>query len=340
MKKIFLITPLVIIALTFYYLFFLNKPVGNPVEKIIPRPLNTYKFENLRKTKFVPTEITVGKQIDERQDSVSRMFYFSTPEKPNSKKMLKTSGVINIPKKDGTYPVVVMFRGFIPDPYKSGEGTQPSAKVLAKNDFITLAPDFLGFGESDKGSMDPFENRFQTYTTALSLLSSLTNLNKALDASYSGTITADLTKIGIWGHSNGGSIALSALELSGVNYPTVLWAPVSKSFPYSVLYYTDEYDDQGKSARKVIANFENLYDSDKFSQINYFNWIKAPIEIHQGELDEEVPIWWSRELTSFLKNKGVNVTLITYPNADHNFLPSDWTQSVLDTISFFNKLFK
>ncbi|MDE2590963.1 MAG: hypothetical protein KGL95_15005, partial [Patescibacteria group bacterium] len=99
--------------------------------------------------------------------------------------------------------------------------------------------------------------------------------------------------MGIWGHSNGGHITLAALAISGVTYPTVLWAPVSASFPYSILYYTDESDDQGMTLRKVLAQFEMVYNTDVFDPSKYYAWIKAPLDINQGTSDVEVPYWWT-----------------------------------------------
>ncbi|MBI2032161.1 MAG: prolyl oligopeptidase family serine peptidase, partial [Candidatus Levybacteria bacterium] len=306
MKKILallFIVSFVIALIESIYIYqteFLKKDIIKA--KFIPKPLLSYTFENLRNTKFPKNQITFGDVVSETDDSFAQIFYFSVPKTPKSQKMDKVSGFANIPKKEGEHPVIVMFRGFIPeDIFESGIGTQPSAKELAKNGFITLAPDFLGFGQSASPSGNSFESRFQTYTTALTLLSSLPTLNSGLDPNYVGTISADLQKIGIWGHSNGGHIALSALAISGKSYPTVLWAPVSKSFPYSILYYTDESDDQGKAMRKSLADFEELYDTKLFSPEKYFKWIKTPILINQGLSDQEVPYWWSDELVEVLK---------------------------------------
>lgn len=332
---------LFLIALSeFLYIFQNQWFKKNIIEDLpIPRPLISYTFENLKKTNFPQNQIKFGGVVSENDYSFSRMFYFSVPASPNSKKMKKVSGLANIPKKEGEYPVVVMFRGFIPDDvYKSGSGTQPSARELSKNGFITLAPDFLGFGESDAPA-DSFEGRFQTYTTALTLLSSLPTLNNGLESEYTGTISANLERIGIWGHSNGGHIALSALAITEKDYPTVLWAPVSKSFPYSILYYTDEYDDQGKILRKALSNFEDLYDIELFSPERYYKWIKAPILINQGVNDQEVPYWWSDELADTLEKSDINVTYFKYPSADHNLLPSGWSNAVQNTINFYKQQF-
>lgn len=314
----------------------------NPIIKNIPKPkpLLDYTFDNLKATKFPTTQISVGQMVNETPDSYSQMFYFSVPEKPSSTVMKKVSGLLNLPKKPGIYPVIVMIRGYVPkETYQPGYGTQPSAKVFSQNGLITLAPDFLGYGESDNPSDNGFEDRFQTYVTTLTLLSSLSTLNSGLEASYSGKIKADTTKIGLWGHSNGGHIALSTLAISGQPYPTVLWAPVSKSFPYSILYYTDDTDDEGKALRLALAHFEEDYDSELFSPINFYQWIKAPLEIHQGTADQEVPVWWSDNLVKTLKKDGVNVTYLTYPGADHNLRPNGWSGAVFRSLDFFiNKL--
>lgn len=307
--------------------FFFLKNKEKP--KVTPKPLLSYTFDSLKSTNFPASKIAFGEKLDETADYTSQMFYFEVPEKPGSATYLKVSGLANIPNKEGNYPIIVMFRGYIPkETYKPGAGSQPSAKILAKNGFITLAPDFLGYGESASPSATLFEDRFQTYTTALTLLASLSSLKE---------IGADTTKIGIWGHSNGGQIALSALAISGVNYPTVLWAPVSKPFPYSILFYTDEADDHGKALRKSLAIFEEDYDVELFSPANYYSWIKAPIQIHQGTADQEVLPFWTDELTKTLKKDNIDVSYFKYPGADHNLLPNGWNDAVLREVEFFKE---
>lgn len=311
--------------------------------RVEEKPLVKYAFENLKKEKFVPSPITLGHVLDEDRSVISQMFYFDVPTgKENnssaSSGLKKVSGLINVPRQEGTYPVIVMIRGFVPkETYTTGIGTKRAGEVLAQNGFITIAPDFLGYGKSDNPSRNSIEERFQTYTTAISLLSSLVNLNTGLNASYSGGIKADLSKIGIWGHSNGGQIALSVLEITGKNYPTVLWAPVSKPFPYSILYFTDEFDDHGKALRKVVANFENDYDIELYSPSNFYSWINSPIEIHQGLVDDAVPLKWSDKLVGDLEKLEKDVTYFTYPGADHNLLPSGWSTAVERSLNFYKQ---
>ncbi len=314
--------------------YFQNTSFVNPLGKVIEKvqhPLEKYTFAHLRKTSFPPSVISLGDVVKEETDFSSIKFYFLVDGK-------KVSGLMNIPTTAGIYPVLVLFRGFVPkETYTSGEGSRRTAEYFAKQGFITLAPDFLGFGDSEKGSENGMEDRFQTYTTGLTLLSSIKNLNKTLEATESGSIQADTTKVGIWGHSNGGHIALSVLAISGKPYPTVLWNPVSKPFPYSILYFTDEYDDHGKALRKFVADFEEDYDVEKYSPPNYYKYITAPIQLDQAVDDEEVPLRWSNELNTTLKELDVDVTYNTYPGENHNFTNGSWQKVVTNSSGFFKE---
>ncbi|MDP2638504.1 MAG: prolyl oligopeptidase family serine peptidase [Candidatus Levybacteria bacterium] len=313
--------------------FFLVKNF-NPQETKSPiakeKPLDKYTFQNLKKNNFSPSPIILGKSLNENINFISQIFYYNVEGK-------KISGLLNVPVSEGLYPVIVMMRGFVPkEIYETGVGTKRAGEVFAQNGFITIAPDFLGYGDSDNPSLDSIEERFQTYTTALGLLSSIENLNNGLDASYSGKIKADTSRVGIWGHSNGGHIALSILEVTGKNYPTVLWAPVSKPFPYSIFFFMDEFEDHGKALRRVVANFENDYNIELYSPSNFYSWINAPIEIHQGTADDAVPFKWSDLLVKDLTELEKDVTYFSYPGADHNLLPG-WDVAVQRSLEFYKE---
>lgn len=289
-------------------------------------PLDVYSIENLSKVKATPSMINLQKVLKDDKDFTSYLFSLTFPPNPAKSEKKKVTGQINIPKGEGPYPVVVMLRGYVDQKiYKTGDGTRRAGEYFAKNGFISLAPDFLGYGQSDEEAGNIFESRFQTYTTALALLNSLGSLN-----------LWNKSDIFLWGHSNGGQIAISILEATGADYPTTLWAPVSKPFPYSVLYYTDESDDKGKLIRSELAKFEDLYNPDLYSIHKYFDRIKAPIQLHQGAADDAVPRQWSDYLADTLLGLNVNLDYFTYPGADHNLNPS-WDLVVQRDLAFFSK---
>ncbi len=312
----------------------LISPVVHETQK--KKPLLVYRFENLAKTRFTPQQIKWEEKIySETEDIVSHIVYFKVPLLPDETKWGTVSGLLTAPKKEGIYPVIIMLRGFVPDEeYAPGAGTRRVGEGLAKNGYITLAPDFLGYGMSSPPSSDGFESRFQTYTTVLSLLTSLPNLTVTMKNELAQPNTK---QVGIWGHSNGGHIALSVLAITGKPYPTVLWAPVSKPFPYSILFYTDEYEDRGKLLRKMLSRFETEYDVNLFSPDRYYKNIKAPLSLHQGTADVEVPVSWSEELVEILTGYKINIQYTEYAQADHNLQPG-WESALQNSIRFYQTL--
>lgn len=311
----------------------------NQTESQKPKPLEKYSYENLSKAEFKPSEITLGEILKDEPQYTSQMFYFNVDPSLNSGQSKKVSGLINLPKKSGNYAVIVMLRGFVEkEEYSTGVGTQRAGEYFAQNGFITLAPDFLGYGQSENPSDLAIEERFQTYITVLTLLKSIPNLNNQLSA-INNQLSSDPYRVGIWAHSNGGQIALSVLEITGSNYPTVLWAPVSKPFPYSILYYTDEFEDHGKALRKVVADFEVDYDVEAYSLTNFLDRIQAPIQLHQGTADDAVPVKWSDNLNQSLKDQELELEYFRYPGADHNLTPG-WNEAIQRSLKFYQEKLK
>ena len=274
----------------------------------IEKPLEKYSFENLRQRVFVGGEIELGRNLFKHDKYTPRLFKYEVEGK-------KVSGQINVPKTVGSvpadgWPVVIMLRGFVDQEiYETGVGTRNGAGYFASNGYVTLAPDFLGYGESDMPPENVFYERFLRPVQVLELIASVKSIEGC-----------DPTDISIWGHSNGGQLAMSVLEISGKDYPTSLWAPVSKPFPYSILYFTDEFDDYGKALRRVLAGLEAQYDVDDYNITEYYDWLEAPIQVHQGTVDDAVPLEWSLELVEQLRLLDKQVEFYQYAGADHNLV--------------------
>lgn len=335
--------------------------------------LAKYTFENLKKRGGVAGTIQLLDDIpltEEAEGFTSRLFSFSSDGRKITGLAnfpVASSNLANLPnlanseettpsgKEDATssatpefsaplsitnnydnnykFPVIIMIRGYVDQPdYEPGVGTKRAGEFFAQNGFITLAPDFLGYAGSDKPPDNVWEERFLRLTAVMDLIASV----QALKDSPSTELRANSDKIGIWGHSNGGLIALSVLELTGGTYPTVLWAPVSQSFPYDILYYTYEFEDKGKALRTALYEFEKDYDVNLYSFDNYLDWIKAPIQIHQGSADEFIPMWWTNDLAANLKKAGVSAAYYKYTGADHN-LSGVWEKVVQRDLDFFRQ---
>ena len=300
-----------------------------PEEEIVVHPLEKYSYPNLKETTYASEPIAFGPIETEEDAYVTRLFTYEVEG-------MTVSGIAHLPNESGVYPVIIMNRGYVDkEVYTPGMGTNPFARYLARNGFITLSPDRLGYGTSDDPPAIDFADRLLAYPTVLQLLANVQTLNSSLDQVDS-IAQADKDAVGMWAHSNGGQIALSVLELTQQKIPTVLWAPVSKPFPYSVLYYTDEFDDQGQYMRGAIADFEEVYDINNFSLTKYLDWIQSPIQLHQGGADDAVPVGWSNELYQILTDLDKDIEYQTYPSADHNMVP-DWGTAAQSSLRFFEE---
>ncbi|MFZ3301786.1 MAG: hypothetical protein WA152_03685 [Microgenomates group bacterium] len=284
-----------------------------------PKPLEKYTIENLSKTDVKPVKINI-------EDNIFNFEFDPTLQYKKNYEPKKVTGLINKPTTNDLQPVVVLLRGYVDQSiYQTGVGTKRVGEYFRDNGYITLAPDFLGYGGSSSESSNIFETRFQTYTTVLTLLKSIDKENFP---------NWDGKNIFIWAHSNGGQIALTTLEVTGGNYPTVLWAPVTEGFPYSILYYTNESDDGGKFIRKELAKFESEYDTDKFNFTKYFESINAPIEYHFGTNDDAISTEWRDRFLKKMKTLEKDVTNYNHIGADHNMNPL-WNEAISQSLDFF-----
>lgn len=308
----------------------LPKDSGSPIAVVKQYPLEKYNFDNLALSNISSSQIELGKVIKETPQFTSYEFFITfDPTFTNSTKK-RVSGQINIPKENVKNSAVVMFRGFVDQTiYKTGMGTLRASEYFAQNGYVTVAPDFLGYASSDKEAGDIFESRFQTYTTALATIKSVENSANELNI--------QTNKIHLWGHSNGGQIAVAMLEITKKPYKTVLWAPNSAKFPYSILYYLDEASDEGKLIITELSKFMNDYDVTKYSIRSFLNSIspETKIQVHQGTGDEAVPYGWTDSLVKKLKDQKIDVGYFKYAGADHNLNPS-WSSAVQTSLEFFD----
>lgn len=289
-------------------------PMGEEVVR--DKPYDKYSFERLMQRGGIASKIEV----------VGDKFYYQSEGR-------RISGEVNVPQGEAI-GVIVMARGYVEkESYKTGIGTHNAANYFSERGYITYAPDFSGYGESDPEDENALGARLVKPVEILDLIASV-------------QATTNLP-IFLWGHSNGGQIMISVAEILGQmeNFKgdslkvkgVTLWEPVSKSFPYNILYYSDEADDQGKWLRSEIAKFESEYDVYKYSVDRYLDKIQLPIVIHQGGKDDAVPNKWSDEVVAKLKEKEKKITYYEYPQSDHNMHPN-WGEVVARDIAFFESL--
>jgi len=292
-----------------------------PNSTIKPLPLNEYSLSNLKSYDYQFSQLELTQAITQTDDFYTYLFSYQTMGK-------NMTGVINIPsqaKADNysqkEFPVIIMVRGYATkEQYYPGFGTNHAAQTLAKNGYITIAPDFFGFGESDSEPEDSWEARFIKPINIIELIYTIkqnpiiniaTNFTNSTTADnnqqpIASPITLNPDQIGLWGHSNGGQITLSVLEILSQPIPATIWAPMTAPFPYSILFFTDTNPDEGKESRAWLAMFERDYDVFDFSITQHLNQLAGPLQIHHGSEDEAALQIWSNNFTEKIELENEN----------------------------------
>jgi len=309
------------------YIYWLRLPLRVPIGSLevteYHRILDKYTFPYLAQRTFTPSPIVLERVLSKKPEYTSWLFSIVVDGK-------RVTGQVNIPTGGGRFPVIVMQRGYVDkEIYQTGIGTRKVAEVYAKRGFLTLAVDFLGYGGSDSESDDVLEARFEKPVTVLTLLASLSSLSQA-----------DASRVGLWGHSNGGQITLSVLEITGRTYPTVLWAPVTMKFPDSFLQFVDDLPDKGAYLKNQLDIFHERYVDEDYSISAHLGDIQAPLLLHQGTADDAVPFEWSNTFVQQMTKLGHPIEYFTYPGEDHNFAKGSWGKVVERDVAYFGRELK
>ena len=138
MKNFFLgfIFGLLLTLLATYILEFYRPKIISPISKNITsvknKALEKYQIKNLQKITFQPQSFTIKQTLKEDKNFSSYLYYLNIDTKSlGYKKNYRVSGLINIPKTPGAYPLILMLRGFVPlENYETGMGTKRAGETF------------------------------------------------------------------------------------------------------------------------------------------------------------------------------------------------------------------
>jgi dipeptidyl aminopeptidase/acylaminoacyl peptidase len=203
---------------------------------------------------------------------------------------------------------------------------------LARNGYVVLHPDYRNHAQSDRDDRDELVVRLGYVEDVI---------NAVLAVQNSDLDFVDKEKIGMLGHSMGGGITLSVLTVApDLVDAAVLYAPVSGDMRDS---YYRWIESRVPAAEKIAQLYgkpeENPTFWDGLAAQNYYENIRAPIEIYHGTADESVPIDWSKNTEKLLIDSGKAVKLIVFDDAPHEFT-RDWQNFMDSTKIFYDSLLK
>jgi dipeptidyl aminopeptidase/acylaminoacyl peptidase len=254
---------------------------------------------------------------------------------------LTVSGIMNVPDGRGPFPVVVLAHGYIdPATYFPGQGMPREQDVLARQGYVVLHTDYRGHATSQNEKGGTAQVDYE-----LRLPYAVDAINAALAVEDSDFSYLDRDKIGIFGRSMGGGVALTAIAARpDVFDAAVVWASVSSLAADNWrTWYRDRPDRPGRE--DVNERIERTYGlpdaSPAFwraaSPRDSFGRITVPVQLHHGTADDTCPIAWSRASAKALTAAGVDADLFSYDGAGHTFEGRDFTRGIERTTRFFDE---
>ena len=294
-------------------------PTSTPTPQPTLDPRWPYFVAGMRGKHYGGSDIVLYGKFGESPEYTAYLIFYSSEG-------LRISGMMNVPKGGGRYPVIIMCHGYIhPEKYATGNGTWQEADYLVRRGYITIAPDYRSHGGSDNGTSF-FHIGYAE--DVLNLIASLDSLKEA-----------DSSRIGIWGHSMGGGVALRAAVVSKKVDAVAVFGSVSADERVNYLYGMGNAPGAGAAQLGSPQSAENRIVYRRVSPINYLDRIPA-LSIHHGQADSIVPFQWSQDLFKQAQKDGIEAELFLYPGAEHILVDADWQLAMQRTADFFDTYVK
>ena len=257
------------------------------IEQLTPIPLRTptpapshFSLEALAARDYGAGEFTVEYTWHERPDFTRYKIVYDSDN-------LTIHGFVNIPLGEGPFPVIIALHGYIPaSEYETLDYSTRYADSIARKGYIVLHPNLRNFPPSDiVGRVRDYHSGY--VIDVMNLLAHVREL-----AGREGIFeNADLTRMGVWGHSLGGGTALRLVGIVPEIRAAVLYGAVSQR-------YTNA------STGIEIFDYENT---------------NAAFSVHHGVLDDVISIGWSQLLCEQLREAGKEPECYFYEDQPHTF---------------------
>jgi dipeptidyl aminopeptidase/acylaminoacyl peptidase len=241
------------------------------------------------------------------------------------------------------WPVIIFNHGYIPPAeYRTTERYVAYQDAFAAAGYITFKSDYRGHGSSEGRATGGYGN--VDYT--VDVLNALASVKRMKEA--------DPNRIGMWGHSMGGSITLRAMVTTRDVKAGVIWAGVVASYPDLLTRWRSTPNALTPTANPaaiplrrwgndLIAQYGTFEQNPAFwnsvSPNSYLKDLSGPIQLHHGTADESVPLEFSVTLDKQLKAAGQYDELYTYQGDNHN-IAANLAIALQRSVAFFDKYVK
>ena len=239
---------------------------------------------------------------------------------------LRISGIMNIPKWDAKYPLLILNHGHIDTSiYTLGRGLKREQDYLARQWFAVLHTDYRNHAFSDKDLSTTWEKtlwRSEKYGS--DSMNAIIAVREAVKKNVTEVTWVDPERVGMLGHSMGWGVTMYSL----VSHPDLIDAAVLYAPVHSNEYYNFEKWTKPRLSKEEYADLEKKYwtltSSGIFLPISpewYLSRIDTPVEMYWGTLDDSCPIEWWVHIEEVFSKAGKDIEFIRYDGEAHEFWP-------------------
>jgi dipeptidyl aminopeptidase/acylaminoacyl peptidase len=282
------------------------------------KPYEQYTVDYLRRRPYGGGHIEVLEKLDETDLYTSYSIRYPSDG-------LNIYGFMNVPKGQGPFPVIVSVHGYAPPGNYDAFYTQEDfAYYFAENGFVVVHPGLRNHPPSDNG-----DNllRVGMSVDVLNLIALLKD-QASLPAELS---QADPGRLGLWGTSLGGEIALRIMTVSPDIKATVLYSAMSGDIEKnSRQLFKVTHDQQFQDDTQVPIEM-----MDRISPMYFYHLVTSAVQLHHGINDTTAPISWAVETCKFLESAGASVQCIYYPGVGHVFNRSNFEKMQVSALEFY-----
>jgi len=238
---------------------------------------------------------------------------------------LQVHAFVDIPDGQGPFPVVLVLHGYIdPEVYNTLTYTAHYANDFARRGFIAVHPNYRNYPPSDSGP-----NLFRVgYAADVLNLAALVRAQAGQPGPFE---RADGEALGLFGHSMGGGIALRAVTVSGQFDAVVLYGAMSGNERWNF----EKIQEWSGGERGIEELDIPEADLQRISPIFFLDGIQAPVSIHHGAADAQVPPEWSDDLCARLVALNKPVECFSYPGQPHTFVGEADALLIQRAVDFF-----